>query len=81
MAVTSLKDGTIIDVNNAFVMLHEYRREESIGKKMYDLYVWVDHEERDSILNLIKEKGALYNQEVTFRKNPASCVPLYTLQI
>ena len=68
MAVTSLKDGTIIDVNNAFVMLHEYRREEIIGKKMYDLYVWVDHEERDSILNLIKEKGALYNQEVTFRK-------------
>jgi two-component system, sporulation sensor kinase E len=49
-------------------MLHEYRREEIIGKKMYDLYVWVDHEERDSILNLIKEKGALYNQEVTFRK-------------
>ncbi len=68
MAVTSLVDGTIIDVNNAFVMLHEYQREEIIGKKMYDLYVWVNHEERDSILNLIKEKGAVYNQEVTFRK-------------
>jgi len=68
MAVTSLKDGTIIDVNNAFVTLHEYQREEIIGKKMYDLYVWVNHEERDSILKLIKEKGALYNQEVTFRK-------------
>jgi len=68
MAITSLKDGTIIDVNNAFVMLHEFQREEIIGRKMHDLYVWVDHEERESILELIKEKGAVYNQEVTFRK-------------
>jgi len=68
MAITLLKDGTILDVNNAFLTLHDYQREEVIGKKIYDLYIWFNHGERVNIIELIKEKGALYNQEITFRK-------------
>ena len=67
IAITTQKDGKYIDVNDSFIASNDYTREEVIGKSSTDLGLWVNPEDRDRMLQLLKDQGRIHNEEFTFR--------------
>ena len=67
MALTSYAAGQFIDVNEGFLQLSGYMREEVIGRSATDLNIWVYPEERAHIFSEIQAHGGLANYEMTGR--------------
>ncbi|MGV8124934.1 MAG: PAS domain S-box protein [Candidatus Xenobiia bacterium LiM19] len=67
MAITSLIDGTYLDVNNAFLELTGYTRQEIIGRSAIDLNIWVKAGDRDKMASEIARCGHVTNYEAQFR--------------
>ena len=61
-------EGRYIDVNDGFVGLTGYSREEAIGKTALELNLWVDLAERDEIMARFAEYGELREEEFRFRR-------------
>ncbi|HXX93989.1 MAG TPA: ATP-binding protein [Planctomycetota bacterium] len=65
----STQDGArILDVNDAFLRLFGYSREELIGKSAVDAGIWVRPDERRDFGRRVKEEGSLRDLEVRLRK-------------
>ncbi len=67
ITITSLKDGRHIDVNDAFLSLSGYTREEIIGKTALDLKIWVNLSDREKIFKILLEKNKIRNFEIESR--------------
>ena len=67
MAISALEDGRLIDVNDAFLRITGYSRNEVIGKTSAELGLWVDTEERRRFVELLREKREIRNHEAKFR--------------
>jgi len=67
VAITSLKDGTIIEVNDGFTAVSGFNREEVIGKKAQDIGIWANTEDRDRLSQIIEKRGRVKNEEIVFR--------------
>jgi len=67
MAITTVEDGRIVDVNDACAAMGGYRREELIGKFSKDQNWWFDIEHRDRISEEFKKYGRVHNLELEFR--------------
>ncbi len=65
--ITLLEDGTMLEVNDTFLNLTGYAREEIAGKKTNDISLWVDPEDRPAAVKALKEKGSVHNKEYRFR--------------
>ena len=64
--ISRLSDGRYIDVNDAFLRMTGYSRDEVIGHSSLDLHIWIDPEERKEIVRLLREDGRVSNHEVRF---------------
>src|SRR5262249_28128148 len=64
-ALSSLPDGTLVDVNEAFEKAFGFTRQEAIGKTSLELGINPDDEGRARILAAMKEYGSARHQEVT----------------
>lgn len=60
-------DGRIIEVNEAFVRLSGYAREELIGRNGLELNLWGDNNRRNDCFSQLLEKGWLREVEGDFR--------------
>lgn len=67
MSITSLEDGSIIDVNNVFLQAVGRTRESVIGKKITDLGFWLSPGEREKALSEIDENNGVRNKEIIFK--------------
>jgi diguanylate cyclase (GGDEF)-like protein/PAS domain S-box-containing protein len=67
IAITTLEEGRYIDVNDAFVFMTGYNREEAIGKNAEELGLWVNPEVGSAALEMLREQGSLHNFEVEQR--------------
>ncbi|MEW5746006.1 MAG: PAS domain S-box protein [Nitrospirota bacterium] len=67
IAISTLEDGRLIDVNEAFLRITGYRREEVIGKTSAELKLWVNPAERAEVVRILREQGKLRDHEVKFR--------------
>ncbi len=67
MVITSLEDGTYVEVNDSYTRITGYTRDEVIGKKTTEINTWVNLEDRNKILEKLKLKGRIYNDETHFR--------------
>ncbi len=56
--------GEIIEVNDTFLDIFGYAREEVIGYQTFELNLWPNIEHREEILKQLKQKGYLHNFEV-----------------
>jgi PAS domain S-box-containing protein len=79
---STLKDGRMIEVNEAFEKVFKYTREEAVGRSALDLNMWFDPEERIRAIQTIREKGEVRDQEIKFRdKDGQVFVGLYSATI
>jgi PAS domain S-box-containing protein len=67
MAITTLKEGRFIDVNDSYTQYTGYTREEVLGRKSNDMNVWINDADRKRMFKLLKKNGRVRNEEIKFR--------------
>ena len=67
IAISTLADGRYIDMNDGFVRLTGYQRDEVIGRTAGELKIWVDPAKRDQLVQRLREHGRVSNLEAEFR--------------
>lgn len=72
MCITSVEDGTVLEVNEVCCEIGGYRPEEVIGRSSIDLGYWFQLEEREELLRILRRDGSLKNVEVAFRRKDGS---------
>ena len=66
MCISSIKEGEIIEVNNAWSKVTGYSREEAVGKKIGDLNLYTDITERDRLISILDEQGFVNDFDLVF---------------
>ena len=66
--MTRLSDGQVIEANNAFLHMFGYEWEEMAGKTTLALGVFANLEDRQRLINILRETGRLKELETQFRK-------------
>ncbi|HXG12793.1 MAG TPA: ATP-binding protein [Gemmataceae bacterium] len=67
IAISTLAEGRFLDVNDSFLWLHGYRREEVIGRTMAELDVWPQGEERSRLLEELRQRRSIPERECSLR--------------
>ncbi|MBW1797482.1 MAG: PAS domain S-box protein [Deltaproteobacteria bacterium] len=65
--ISTLDDGFYIDVNDAFLRSTGYRLQEVIGHTSKELGIWINPDDRNKIVKVLKEQGSVRDLEVRFR--------------
>jgi len=66
MAITSLKEGRFIDVNDSFLRFTGRTREETINHTSVEIHLWSSEDYRRGLIEKLLERGRLQNEEVLF---------------
>ena len=67
MVLHSLSEGRYIDVNESFLRLVGYRREELVGRTAMDLGLWWDLAQGNEYLRILREQGRVRDLEICVR--------------
>jgi PAS domain S-box-containing protein len=67
IAIAALEDGRLEDVNEAFLQIFGYDREEVIGRTAADLSTWAEPRDRDKFVDLLKREGSFRGLEARHR--------------
>jgi PAS domain S-box-containing protein len=65
--IISLRTGRLVEVNETFVRLSGYTREEAIGRTSLELGLWARPEDREAELAMVTERGRVQDAEYHFR--------------
>lgn len=68
IAITTLREGRYIDVNDVFLELFGYCREEIIGKTVKELNIWVNPQARYQVVKTLMREKVYKNFEDVFNK-------------
>jgi PAS domain S-box-containing protein len=60
--ISTLNDGRYIDVNNAFLRMLGFTREEMIGRTASELNVWANIDDRKKVAQKFVEQGSLHGE-------------------
>jgi len=67
LTITSLVSGRLLQVNDTFVTITGYSREEAVGRTTVELGLWADTADREAELAMVASSGSLRNVEYRFR--------------
>ena len=67
LTISSLETGKLLEVNETFVSVTGYSREEAIGRTTLELGLWAKPPEREAELEMVRTRGHLSNVEYVFR--------------
>lgn len=68
ISISRIDDGTFLEINEKFVEMTGYRREEIIGKKVSQIEGWKYPQDRIKLIRELKEKGKVLNFETILLK-------------
>lgn len=66
--ISQLSDGLILAVNEGWTKISGYSQSETIGRTTLALGIYVDPDDRNKIINKLKENGSLRNFELQIRR-------------
>ncbi|HKR58691.1 MAG TPA: ABC transporter substrate binding protein, partial [Pyrinomonadaceae bacterium] len=72
MSLTSLSEGRYIDVNESFLAMSGYSREEVIGRTSLELCIWETPQHRREFISQLLRHGSIVNLETRFRTKNGS---------
>ena len=75
VSISTLDGARLIDVNDSFVRVFGYSREELLGRSTLEVGLWVKPEERAAHAERIRREGALRNVEISLRRKSGELVP------
>lgn len=67
LAISRLEDGLFLEVNDGFIPLSGWSREEIIGKTSIELNIWNWPDERQKFATALRERGECKNLEAEFK--------------
>jgi PAS domain S-box-containing protein len=74
ITITCAKDGRFIDVNDTFTPITGFTREESLANSSVGLQIWVNSEDRKSIVTALTEGKEVIGREFQFRKKNGNII-------
>ncbi len=74
--ITRKEDGRAIAVNDAFLAVTGFNREEMIGKSTIELGIWGTGEERKRFLHEFESRGVIQDDEVYLHKKSGESFPV-----
>lgn len=81
LTISSLKTGKLIEVNETFVNITGYAREEAIGRTTVELGVWANLQDREAEMDTVRQLGGIRNTEYVFkRKNGEEIIGLLSAE-
>lgn len=72
MSLARLRDGHLLEANEAFLKLTGYSREEVIGFSTIDLGIWFNRADREALIADVSRDGSVRGREVTIRVRDGS---------
>ena len=72
MSLTFLDTGEYVDVNDGFLQVSGYTREEVIGHTSLELNIWGSPQARAGFIKELQERGSLVNRETKLRAKDGS---------
>jgi PAS domain S-box-containing protein len=66
IVISTMEDGRLLDVNDSFVRIMEFSREESIGRTSSELGLW-NLNNREDLLNEIRQTGRVRSKQITLQ--------------
>ncbi|MGB7907025.1 MAG: CHASE domain-containing protein [Syntrophobacteraceae bacterium] len=73
-SICRLSDGQFVDINNAFMGLFGYKREEVVCQNPYKLAIWALPEDPANMFAILQEQGRLQDFETKFRKKSGEII-------
>jgi PAS domain S-box-containing protein len=67
LSIALLEDGKLLEVNEAFLRMTGFNREEVIGRSTVELELWTDHD-RGMMAKALRERGAVANLDIKFQQ-------------
>ncbi|HEX5885123.1 MAG TPA: sigma 54-interacting transcriptional regulator [Pyrinomonadaceae bacterium] len=67
MSLTTVAEGRYVDVNESFLAMSGYTREEVIDHTSVELNIWETKQHRDDFIQRLKDRGSIVNVETMFR--------------
>jgi PAS domain S-box-containing protein len=74
VAISTIDNGTLVNVNETFTKYLGYSRDEVIGRSTLDLGIWVNPGERSELIDPIKKGDTAENIEVSFRRKDKTII-------
>jgi len=68
IVISNVDDGTYLEVNDGYLLLTGYTREELIGRSSLELGTWVAPEERAELVRRLRERGIVSGMEIRVRR-------------
>lgn len=68
LTITSLRTGRLLEVNETFVRLAGYTRDEAVGRTTLELGLWANPDDRTAELAMVTRQRSIRNQEYRFRR-------------
>ena len=82
MALSRIDDGRVLDLNERWVELTGFRREEAVGRTSSELGLWKDPGDRAAMIREVEQSGAVQGREVAcIHRNGQEWTGLFSAQI
>ncbi len=74
IAVTSLPDGRLLDINSEFETILGIDRSEAVGKTTTELGIWLDPKDRENVLSRVRSEGKVKDLDLQIRAKQGNIV-------
>lgn len=82
LAMTRIRDGRFLEVNDAFAVISGYSRDEAMANSSATLRLWIDEQERQRVVHDLTQGQAVVGREFLFRhKSGQILTGLFSAQI
>ncbi|HEX4329780.1 MAG TPA: PAS domain S-box protein [Burkholderiales bacterium] len=76
IAISRRRSGIRVDVNDAWLKMFGYSREEAIGRTIEELEMWADDAERARLQKMIREQGSLRQTPARMRRKSGEIIEI-----
>jgi PAS domain S-box-containing protein len=67
ISISTFVDGRCIDLNDSYLAMSGYRREEIVGRTANELQTWADPDDREKVVQTLRTQRSIRDMEVGFR--------------